>query len=111
MPRKSSQQSEQHAHHSVESCPQCQQFLGRSYPQCTNCRAIVEWPIKAAWQALLHAQNIAPATPTEQELATTVLGQSDVYWWSEVEAAMRLAFCPACHGPLGYGVPDCNECI
>ena len=108
MPRKSTPQP---TAHSVEICPQCQQFLGRSYPHCTTCCAIVERPIKAAWQALLHAQNITPATPAEQKLATTVLDQSDEYWWSEIEAAMRLTSCPACSGPLGYGASDCNECI
>ena len=24
---------------------------------------------------------------------------------------MRLTSCPACHGPLGYGSPDCAECL
>jgi len=40
-----------------------------------------------------------------------VLAQSDEYWWSEVEADMRLTPCLSCHGPLGYGSPDCAECI
>ncbi|HEU5230105.1 MAG TPA: hypothetical protein VFU49_19960 [Ktedonobacteraceae bacterium] len=97
--------------HSVKICPQCQQFLGRSYPYCTTCREIVERPIKASWQTLLHAQNIAPATPAEQKLVMIVLDQSDEYWWSEVEAAMRLTSCPACRGSLGYGASDCKECI
>jgi hypothetical protein len=60
----------------------------------------VEQPIKAAWLALLQAQNIAPATLAEQQLAATVLAQSDEYWWSEVEAAMRLTLCLSCHGLL-----------
>lgn len=111
MPRKSAPQPERQANPSIEICPQCQQFLGRSYPQCATCREIVERPIKAAWQALLQAQDIVPATPAEQELAATVLERSDEYWWSEVEAAIRLTPCPACDGPLGYGSPDCKECL
>src|SRR5579885_42744 len=111
MPRKSSQQAEQHADHAIEICPQCQQFLGRSYPQCAACREVVERPIKAAWQTLLLAQNVARAIPAEQKLPATVLERSDEYWWSEVEGAMRLTSCSACNGPLGYGSPDCAECI
>jgi len=111
MPRKSSPQSERQANYSIEICPQCQQFLGRSYPQCATCREIVERPIRDAWQALLQAQNIASTAPAGQELAATVLERSDEYWWSEVEAAMRLTPCPACGGPLGYGSSDCEECL
>lgn len=96
---------------SVEVCPQCQEFVGRSYPHCAACRDVAEQPIKAAWLALLQARNIAPATLAEQQLAATVLAQSDEYWWSEVEAAMRLTPCLSCHGPLGYGSSDCAECI
>jgi len=111
MPHKSSSLADKPGSGSIEICPQCQQFLGRSYPQCATCREVVERPIKAAWQALLQAQNIVPATPAEQDLVATVLERGDEYWWSEVEAAMRLTPCPACRGPLGYGALDCEECL
>jgi hypothetical protein len=111
MAGKSSQQTAQPSTPSLERCPQCQEFIGRGYPYCASCREVAEQPIRAAWQGLLHAQGIAPGTPSEQQLAATVLAQSDAYWWSEVEAAMRLTPCPACSGPLGYGPSECAECI
>jgi len=111
MARKSSRQTVQPSAPSLEICPQCQEFVGRNYPHCAYCREVAEQPIKAAWQALLHTQDIDQGTPSEQKLAATVLAQSDKYWWSEVEAAMRLTLCPSCSGPLGYGSPTCAECI
>src|SRR6266567_2551044 len=90
MGRKSSQKHAQHSALTVELCPQCQAFVGRNYPQCLHCREVAEQQIKASWQALLRVQNIAPGTPPERELAATILADSDHYWWSEVEAAMRL---------------------
>jgi uncharacterized protein YbaR (Trm112 family) len=100
MPHKSSQQTTQSSTHAPERCPKCHEFLGRNYPHCSSCREAAEQPIKIAWQAILHAQDIAPGTPAEQQLAATVLANSDAYWWSEVEAAMRLTPCPSCNGPL-----------
>jgi hypothetical protein len=93
MARKASPQTSQPSTPSVQVCPQCQEFVGRSYPHCAACREVIEQPIKAACLALLHAQNIAPATLSEQQLAAHVLAQSEEYWWSEVEAAMRLTSC------------------
>jgi hypothetical protein len=111
MARKASPQTAQPSTPSVEVCPQCQEFVGRNYPHCAPCRKVIEQPIKAAWLALLHTQNIAPATLSERQLAAHILAQSDEYWWSEVEAAMRLTPCPSCSGPLGYGATPCAECI
>jgi hypothetical protein len=111
MGRKSSQKHAQHSASTPEFCPQCQEFVGRNYPQCLHCREVAEQPIKASWQALLRVQNIVPGTPPERELASTILADSDHYWWSEVEASMRLTPCPSCGGPLGYGLPDCADCI
>src|SRR5579859_5729436 len=59
----------------------------------------------------LARSAIAPGTIAERELAAAILAHSDQYWWSEVEMAMRLTPCPACGGLLGYGSPDCVECI
>ena len=89
MGHKSSQKRAQHSAPAVEFCPQCRAFVGRNYPQCLYCREVAEQPIKACWQALLRAQNIAPNTSSERELAATILAESDHYWWSEVEAALR----------------------
>lgn len=111
MPHKSPQQTIQSSTLATERCPQCHEFIGRNYPRCSSCRAAAEQPIKTAWQALLQAQGIASGTPAERQLATTVLAQSDAYWWSEVEAAMLLTSCPSCNGTLGYGSPTCTECI
>src|SRR5579859_7590128 len=111
MARKSSQKDAQHPAPTIEICPQCQVFVGRNYPQCLHCREVVDQRIKASWQALLRAQNIAPGTIAERELVAAILAHSDQYWWSEVEMAMRLTPCPACGGSLGYSSPDCVECI
>jgi hypothetical protein len=111
MGRKSSPKPTQQSASTLEICPQCQTFVGRNYPECPHCREVVEQPIKTAWQALLHTHNIEPNTDQERELAATILADSDQYWWSEVEAAMRRTSCPTCGGPLGYGSPDCTDCI
>lgn len=114
MARKAKQKSVQHtqdAAPAIEICHQCREFVGRNYPECLYCREIAEEPIKVAWQTLLHAQHIAPGTTAERELAANVLAHSDRYWWSEVEAAMRLTPCPSCGGPLGYGSPHCEACM
>ena len=111
MPDKPSPKTTQSSIPTPEKCPQCHEFIGRNYPHCPSCRNAAEQPIKSAWQTLLQAQHITPGTPTEQQLAATVLAHSDQYWWSEVEAAMRLTPCPSCNGPLGYGSPTCVECI
>jgi hypothetical protein len=91
-------------------CPECKEFIGRSYPHCSSCREVAEKPIRTAWQELLQAQDIVPGTLAELELAATILEQSAEYWWGEVEAAMRLTRCSTCGGPLGYGSPECAHC-
>ena len=111
MPHKPSPKTAQSSASGPEKCPQCHEFIGCNYPHCPSCRETAEQPIKTAWQALLHTKGIAPNTTDEQQLAATVLAHSDEYWWSEVEAAMRLTPCPSCNGPLGYGSPTCAECI
>src|SRR5690348_12729588 len=111
MPHKSSQQTAKSSALTPEKCPQCHELIGRNYPRCSSCHEAAEQPIKAAWQTLLQAQGIASGTSSEQQLASTVLAHHDAYWWSEVEAAMRLTSCPSCNGPLGYGSPTCAECI
>jgi len=111
MVRNVSPQTIQFSTPSVKVCPACQEFVGRSYPDCVVCREVVEEPIGAAWLLLLHAQESALAPLSAQQLAAHVLAHSEIYWWSEVEAAMRLTACPLCHGPLGYGATDCAECI
>lgn len=93
-----------------EICSECGEFIGRSYPHCSTCRDVAEAPIRIAWQELLQARDIAPGTPAERELAATILEQPAEYWWSEVEAAMRLTACSTCGGPLGYGSPECAHC-
>ncbi len=95
----------------IEICRECQEFVGRNYPHCPRCREVAEEPVRTAWQAILHAQNIAPGTTAERELAAAILAHSDRYWWSEVEGAMLLTPCSSCGGPLGYGSPDCEACI
>src|SRR5579875_232887 len=111
MARKSLHQNAGHSPAALEICPQCQTFVGRNYPHCPYCRDIAELPIKDSWQALLNARNIMPGTQQERELAVTILEHSDQYWWSEVEAAMRLTPCSSCRGPPGYGSPDCDAFI
>jgi hypothetical protein len=71
---------------------------------------VAEQPIREAWQALLQTRQVAPGSQAEAALAATVLENSPEYWWSEVEAAMRLTHCAACGGPLGYGEPTCEQC-
>jgi hypothetical protein len=71
---------------------------------------VAEQPIRTAWLALLQTRQVAPDSPAELELARVVLENSSAYWWSEVEAAMRLTPCAACGGPLGYGEPTCEAC-
>lgn len=111
MARKAAQKPAAQPASPVATCPQCRELIGRNYPQCSSCRQVAEQLIDDAWQALLTAQSITPGTPLERELAAIVLEESDQYWWREVEAAMRLTSCPACHGPLGYGSTDCAECL
>lgn len=91
-------------------CPLCHEFAGRGYPHCSACRETAEQPISSAWQALLQASQVVPGSPEEITLVATVLENSPEYWWSEVEAAMRLASCPACGGSLGYGEAECEQC-
>jgi hypothetical protein len=91
-------------------CPECKEFIGRSYPHCSTCREVAETPVRTAWQGLLQARGIAPGTLEERKLAATILEQPAEYWWSEVEAAMRLTSCSTCGGPLGYGSPECVNC-
>lgn len=109
-PNKAFKQPEKSSSQAPVTCPMCSEFIGRSYPHCSFCREVAEKPIKLAWQELLQAQDILPGTPAELELATTVLEQPTEYWWSEVEAAIRLMHCPTCGGPLGYGSPECTDC-
>ena len=92
------------------TCLECGEFVGRGYPHCSSCREIAERPIRTAWQELLQARDIAAGSPAELELAATILEQPTEYWWSEVEAAMRLTPCSTCGGPLGYGSPECADC-
>lgn len=91
-------------------CPECRQFVGRGYPHCSSCREVAEEPIRLAWESCLLAHQIAPGRPAEQELASQILANAAEYWWSEVEAALRLTGCPTCGGPLGYGAPACADC-
>lgn len=95
----------------LERCSQCHEFVGRNFPECPECRRPVERLIQAAWEALRDALDISAGSQQEQALAETVLAHSEQYWWSEVEAAMRMARCPACAGVLGYGESGCEECV
>ena len=95
----------------LAACPQCHEFTGRNFPGCQECREPVEKIIRSAWEALLAGQRIAAGSEQEQEMVDRVLEHSEQYWWSEVEAAMRMTPCPACNGPLGYGMPGCEECV
>lgn len=91
-------------------CPLCHEFAGRGYPRCAACQEVAEQPIRAAWRTLLQTRQVMPDSPAEAVLAATVLENSPEYWWSEVEAAMRLTPCTVCGGPLGYGEPTCEQC-
>src|SRR5260221_13922604 len=80
MARKASPQTAQPSMLSVEVCPQCQEFVGRSYPHCAACRDVAEQPIKPAWLALLQARNIAQATLPEHQLPAPGLAQRNRAW-------------------------------
>jgi hypothetical protein len=94
----------------VETCPQCGAFVGRSYPACAYCYQAVERLWQPEWEMQLHAEGAAPGSEEEEMLAAIVMSQPDRFVWTVVDVAITRLRCASCGSPLGTSAPGCWEC-
>jgi hypothetical protein len=83
----------------AKPCATCGDLLGRGYPSCPGCAAVVDRPLRADWDGLTDRdpERVADAPPGE-------------YRWTCVDWALRQLRCQGCAGELAAGAPHCVGC-
>src|ERR1041385_5393059 len=74
----------------IETCDECGEALGTSYPGSNRCFHAIEDIWLADWAALLEYENVQAGSPDEHLLAQVVMQETERHPWTVVDVAMTL---------------------